>query len=156
MIDIDIAELARQTGLRASTLRYYEEKGLIASSGRRGLKRLFDPGVRQRLSLIALGQAAGFSLDELGVLLAAQAPGAPFVAIDKTQLRARAVELNRRIEALSRMRDGLLHASACPAPSLMECPKFLRIVSRVGHAGRKPARAAPVLTGSGSRPRAER
>lgn len=133
MIDIDIAELARQTGLRASTLRYYEEKGLIASSGRRGLKRLFDPQVRQRLSLIALGQAAGFSLDELGVLLGPKGSGSALLAIDKTRLRARADELDRRIEALSRMRDGLLHASACPAPSLMECPKFLRIVSRVGH-----------------------
>jgi DNA-binding transcriptional MerR regulator len=156
VIDIDIAELARQTGLRASTLRYYEEKGLIASSGRRGLKRLFDPGVRQRLSLIALGQAAGFSLDELGVLLAPQGPGAALLAIDKTQLRTRADELGRRIEALSRMREGLLHACACPAPSLMECPKFIRIVSRVGHAGRGGPRLPSVPRRSGRRTRVER
>ena len=156
MIDIDIAELARQTGLRASALRYYEEKGLIVSSGRRGLKRLFDPGVRQRLSLIVLGQAAGFSLDELAVLLAPQGPDTGPVAIDKTQLRARADELGRRIEALSRMREGLLHASACAAPSLMECPKFLRIVSRVGRPGLKPVRRPPGSARPGSRTRVER
>jgi len=153
VIDIDIAELARQTGLRASTLRYYEEKGLIVSSGRRGLKRLFDPEVRQRLSLIAMGQAAGFSLDQLGVLLAPQGPGAA-LAIDKTQLRAKADELGGRIEALSRMREGLLHACACSAPSLMECPKFLRIVSRVGRqprALRSSSETEPVLRPIGDR-----
>jgi hypothetical protein len=47
---------------RPSTLRFYDEKGLIASTGRRGLRRLFDPGVLERLALIALGRAAGFSL----------------------------------------------------------------------------------------------
>ena len=55
MRDIDIAEVAEQSGVRASTLRFYEEKGLIASHGRRGLRRLFDPGVLDRLALIALG-----------------------------------------------------------------------------------------------------
>ena len=70
MKDLDIAELARLTGLPASTLRYYEEKGLIVSIGRRGLKRLFDPSVVDRLSLIALGRAAGFSLDEIGGMFA--------------------------------------------------------------------------------------
>jgi DNA-binding transcriptional MerR regulator len=54
-----------QSGVPASTLRFYDEKGLIASTGRRGLRRLFDPGVLERLALIALGRAAGFSLDEI-------------------------------------------------------------------------------------------
>src|SRR3546814_12001466 len=65
---MDIAELAKQSGMPASTLRYYEEKGLIESIGRRGLRRLFGPEVLERLSLIALGRAAGFSLDEIGGL----------------------------------------------------------------------------------------
>ena len=43
MGDLDIAEVARLSGVPASALRFYEEKGLIASIGRRGLKRLFDP-----------------------------------------------------------------------------------------------------------------
>ena len=60
---MDIAEVARRSGLPASTLRYYEERGLIASVGRQGLRRTFDPGVLELLSLISLGQAAGFSLD---------------------------------------------------------------------------------------------
>ena len=49
MKDLDISEVAKRSGVPASTLRYYEEKGLIASIGRRGLRRLFDPGVLERL-----------------------------------------------------------------------------------------------------------
>ncbi len=52
-------------GVPGSTLRYHEEKGLIASVGRQSLRRTFDPGVLELLSLISLGQAAGFSLDEI-------------------------------------------------------------------------------------------
>lgn len=136
MSDIDIAEAARRSGLRASTLRFYEEKGLIASVGRRGLKRLFDPGVVERLALIQLGRAAGFSLDELaGMLAGGQAP-----MIEKDQLRSKAAELDRRIGQLQRMRDGLLHVSLCSAPSLMECPHFLRIVRLAGGGGPRPRR----------------
>ena len=62
---IDIAQLSKKTGLPASKLRYYDEMGLIQSVGRKGLKRLFDADAEMRLSLIALGQNAGFSLDEI-------------------------------------------------------------------------------------------
>jgi DNA-binding transcriptional MerR regulator len=138
--DIDIAELAKRSGVRASTLRFYEEKGLIAAIGRRGLKRLFDPSVIERLALVQLGRAAGFSLDELaGMLSDAAGP-----RIDKTQLTAKAADLDRRIGQLQRMRDGLLHAASCPAPSLMECPHFLRIVRLVGGEG-TPARARRIF-----------
>src|SRR3546814_8415079 len=68
--DLDIAEVAQRSGVPASALRYYEEKGLIASIGRRGLRRLFDPGVLERLALIALGRAAGFSLAEIALMFA--------------------------------------------------------------------------------------
>jgi hypothetical protein len=42
---LDIAQVAQRSGVPASTLRFYEEKGLIAAVGRRGLRRLFDAGV---------------------------------------------------------------------------------------------------------------
>jgi DNA-binding transcriptional MerR regulator len=62
---MDIVEVAKRSGLPASALRYYEEKGLIASTGRQGLRRTFADSVLDQLSLIALGQAAGFSLGEI-------------------------------------------------------------------------------------------
>ena len=72
MKELDIGEVARRSGLPASTLRYYEEKGLIRSIGRRGLSRVFHGDVLQRLSLIALGQSAEFSLDDLVAMQDAQ------------------------------------------------------------------------------------
>jgi DNA-binding transcriptional MerR regulator len=121
---LDIAEVAQRSGVPASTLRFYEEKGLIASIGRRGLRRLFDSGVLDRLALIALGRAAGFSLDEIARMFAPD--GRP--RIDRQMLTAKAEELDRTIRKLEAMRDGLRHAAACRAPSHMECPTFRRIL----------------------------
>jgi DNA-binding transcriptional MerR regulator len=131
MRDLDIAEVARRSGTPASTLRFYEERGLIRSIGRRGLRRLFDPAVLQQLALIALGRAGGFSLTEIASMFAPD--GKPRIRRD--QLRAKAHELDRTIKRLTAMRDGLRHAAACPAPSHMECPTFKRMV-RLAGAGR--------------------
>ncbi|NPT43805.1 MerR family DNA-binding protein [Paraburkholderia sp. 1N] len=124
MIKLDIAEVAQRSSMPASTLRFYEEKGLIASTGRRGLRRLFDADVLDRLALIALGRAAGFSLDEIALMFATDGPP----RIDRQMLVSKADELDRTIRKLSAMRDGLRHAAACPAPSHMECPTFRRIL----------------------------
>lgn len=121
---MDINQVARVSGLPASTLRYYEEKGLITSTGRRGLRRTFEPRVVEQLALIALGRAAGFSLDEIARSFLPN--GRP--NIDRAQLAGKADELDRTIRKLSAMRDGLRHAAACPAPSHLECPTFRRLM----------------------------
>jgi DNA-binding transcriptional MerR regulator len=124
MRDLDIGEVAKRSGVPASTLRYYEEMGLIASTGRRGLRRLFDPGVLERLALISLGSAAGFSLVEIARMFAPD--GRP--QIDRQLLAAKAEELDQTIRKLTAMRDGLRHAAVCRAPSHMECPSFRRLL----------------------------
>jgi DNA-binding transcriptional MerR regulator len=140
-MELDIAAVAKRSGVPASTLRYYEEKGLIASIGRQGLRRVFDAGVLDRLALIALGRAAGFSLDEIAQVFADGRP-----RIDRRMLEARADQLDRTIRRLGALRDGLRHAAVCPAPSHFECPTFKRLLAgarapprRVvaGKAGRK-------------------
>ena len=144
---MDIGEVARRAGVAVSTLRFYEQKGLIASTGRRGLRRLFDPGVLERLALISVARKAGFSLDEMGRMLG---PGGE-PCIDRQMLADKADELDQTIRQLSAMRDGLRHAAACPAPSHMECPTFRRFLSAAasGALGARE-RAAP------RRPRNER
>ena len=122
---MDITEVAKQSGVPASAIRFYEEKGLIASTGRHGLKRTFDPRVLERLALIALGRAAGFSLDEIGSMFTSD--GRP--NIDRRALSAKATELDATIVKLTAMRDGLRHAAVCPAPSHLECPKFRRLMA---------------------------
>ena len=131
---LDIAEVAKLSGLPASTLRFYEEKGLIASIGRRGLKRLFENAVIERLSLIALGRKAGFSLDDISAMFGTDRA----VHIDRQALTVKADELDRTIRRLGALRDGLRHAANCPAPSHLECPTFQRLLK--GAATRRPKR----------------
>ena len=124
MRDVDITEVARRSGVPASTLRFYEEKGLIVSIGRSGLRRVFDSGVMERLGLIALARRAGFTLEEIGRMFGPD--GRP--RIDRKMLANKADELDRTIRRLRAMRNSLRHAAACPAPSHMECPKFRRLL----------------------------
>lgn len=121
---MDITEVVKQSGVPASTLRFYEEKGLICSIGRRGLHRLFDTGVLERLALISLGRVAGFSLDEIALIFSKDGG----IRIDRQMLVDKAQELDRTIRKLTKMRDGLRHAAACRAPSHMECPRFRSIL----------------------------
>ena len=116
MKELDISEVAQRTGIPASTLRYYEERGLITSVGRRGLRRLFGAAVLERLALIGLGRAAGLSLNEIAQMFAPD--GRP--RIDRQRLAAKADELDQTIRKLSALRGGLRHAGACTAPSHRE------------------------------------
>lgn len=131
MQELDIAEVARRTGLAASALRYYEQKGLIQPIGRHGLRRVFAASVLERIALIALGRAAGLSLADIGAMLAVDG-GA---AIDRARLAAKADELDASIQRMTVMRDGLRHAAACRAARHLQCSRFralMRVATRAG------------------------
>lgn len=121
---MDISEVARKSGVAASALRYYERKGLIQSLESGGIRRKFSPAVLDQLALIALGQAAGFTLDEIRSMLTPD--GKP--DIDRTLLTAKADELERMVKRLKAMIEGLRHAAVCPAPSHAACPSFQRLL----------------------------
>lgn len=137
---MDIGEVAKASGLAPSTLRYYEEIGLIQSSGRKGLRRLFQPKVLEELALISLGRKAGFSLDNIRGMFTPRGP-----EIDRGQLLEKANELDNKIAELSAIRDGLRHAAACKAANHLECPSFLRLL-RI--AGKNRNRASATLSKS--------
>ena len=124
MREMDISEVARRSGLPASTLRFYEQKGLIASVGRRGLHRQFNASVLERLAVIALGRSAGFTLEEIAGVFAPDGR----LRIDRQKVAARADEIDRKIRRLTATRDGLRHVAACPARSHMDCPTFRRLL----------------------------
>jgi len=121
---LDIGEVAERTGVVPSTLRYYEEIGLIASLGRHGLRRQFDADVLLKLALIAMGKVAGFSLEEIAGMFGRD--GRPDIPRD--QLRVRADELQRQMVELRTLRDVLRHVADCPAPSHLECPTFRKLM----------------------------
>ena len=124
---MDITEVSKASGLPASALRFYEEKGLIESKGRSGLRRLFNSNVVDRLALISLARNVGFSLDEISKMFTHEG-----IEIDRKLLSAKADELDEKIKELTSMRDGLRHAVACKAANHFECPKFLQLLRIAG------------------------
>ncbi|EPX83410.1 helix-turn-helix domain-containing protein [Salipiger mucosus] len=121
---LDIGILSEKSGVSSSTLRYYEEIGLIQSVGRHGLRRQFDAQAVTQLALISLGKMAGFSLEDIKGMFAKD--GTPQLPRAELQLRANA--LDEQIRGLTRLRDALRHVADCPAESHMDCPKFKRLM----------------------------
>lgn len=149
---MDISEVARRSGVAASALRYYERKGLIHSLGSQGARRQFSPRVLDQLALIALGQAAGFSLDEIRVMFTPD--GEP--RIDRAVLATKADELEHRVQRLNAMIRGLRHAAVCPATSHATCPSFQRLLGAAA-AGALASRQRPLdPEGSGAAGRKRR
>ena len=116
---IDIATVKAHSGLSASALRFYEEKGLIESLGRNGLRRQYSSDVLFKLDLIALGRRANFTIDEMIELFSLSK-----TEINREKLVEKAAEIEKDIKRLTALRKGLLHAAECPEPSQFQCPKF--------------------------------
>ncbi len=122
---LDIGVLSEKSGLPPSTLRYYEEIGLIQSVGRHGLRRQFDKPTLTQLALISLGKMAGFSLTDIKGMFAKD--GSP--QVPRAELHLRADDLDAQIKGLTRLRDALRHVADCPAENHMECPKFKHLMN---------------------------
>lgn len=134
---LDISEVAKRSNLPASTLRYYEERGLIASVGRHGLKRLFAPRVLDILDAISLARWAGFSLEEIRDWISPD--GAVRVERERLAERAEEVEqLARRLQSLAQM---LRHTANCPQEDHFDCPTFQRMLRAARR--RRPASNKP-------------
>lgn len=121
---MDISEVAKRSGVPASTLRYYGDKGLIASLGEPGARRRYAPEVMDQLALIALGQSAGFTLEEIRSMFLPN--GEP--NIDRALLSSKADEIYRTIARLRAMSRSLRHAAVCPAPRHAQCPSFQKLL----------------------------
>ena len=101
---MNIGELAKQSGLAASRIRFYEAQGLISQVGRQanGYRR-YAPEALQTLQLIQSAQQAGFTLQELKALM--PAPGA--------HKRDELIEaLERKVAQIEVMQTQLAHSKA--------------------------------------------
>jgi DNA-binding transcriptional MerR regulator len=116
---LDIGEVASRSGMAPSALRYYEGEQIIASVDRKGLRRQFPPEVLTTLAVVAMCRQAGFSLEEIKLVLATR--GGPswkgFAERKRDQLRAQA-------QHLGAVADQLDHALRCPSPNVFDCEHF--------------------------------
>lgn len=124
---MDIAEVSKESGLAPSTLRYYEKIGLISSNGRKGLRRQYSPKVMNKLNIISLGRIAGLSLNEISTMF----DTSDELAIDRTLLTQKAVEIDIQIKRLKVVRDSLKHVATCPQSSHLDCLSFQKMMKSV-------------------------
>jgi DNA-binding transcriptional MerR regulator len=128
MKTLDIGQVVQLTGVPPSTLRFYEEKGLIRSTGRNGLRRLFSSHVIQQLEFIGLGQHAGLTLEEIASMFTTEGR----LLVNREFLFEKAKKMERSIQQLTAVRNTLLHVAKCSAPNHMQCPKFQRLLRVAG------------------------
>jgi MerR family redox-sensitive transcriptional activator SoxR len=122
---LSIGEVAEKTGVSVSAIRFYERDGLLPEAERVGGQRRFTEDAVQRLGIIDVAKQAGFSLDEVGVLLTSIDEGAP--AHEQLQVLAarKLPEVDALIERATAMRDWLTVASNCGCESLEGCGLFV-------------------------------
>src|ERR1700735_141208 len=115
---LTIGRVADATGIAATTLRYYEQIGLVPAPVRVGGQRRYDDSVPARLEVIGLCKSAGFTLDEIEVLFADDAPGRP---ASRALAEAKLAEIDAQMESLARARGGIGWGMRCPCPSIDSC-----------------------------------
>jgi len=119
-----IGELSKQSGVSIDTIRYYEQRGLIPTAVRSasGYRQYAADDV-SRLRFIVQAKELGFTLEEIGQLLALRADACSCTEV-RTFAEAKAGEIEARIHKLSRMRQILLKlAEECEQSSDADpCP----------------------------------
>ncbi len=113
---LTIGELARGADLAPETLRHYERMGLIAPSGRTASNyRLYDTAAVDRLRFIRRALTLGFSLGDIRELLDLRRDAAGDMGTVKDVVARRVSDIERRINDLEQLRDGLQAlAASCP------------------------------------------
>ncbi|WP_370067098.1 MerR family transcriptional regulator [Mycobacterium sp. MAA66] len=118
MATLTIGDVARRADVAATTLRYYEQIGLIPVPARVGGQRRYDDSVVGRLEVIRVCKSAGFTLDEIQLLFADDVPGRPASrALAETKLSA----IDARIAELRRAREIVEWGMQCGCPSIDTC-----------------------------------
>jgi MerR family transcriptional regulator, redox-sensitive transcriptional activator SoxR len=119
---LTIGEVARRSGVAASALRFYEERGLLASERAGSGHRRYPRPVLRRIAFIAFAQRIGLTLDEIGAELARLPAERVLSRRDWSRLsRAWLARIDQRIAELERLKLGLTECIGCGCLSLDRC-----------------------------------
>jgi DNA-binding transcriptional MerR regulator len=119
---LSIGELSERTGVPTSTLRYYDELGLVRPAARAGGRRRYAVSAVRDVSVILFFREIGFSLTEIGRFITGERQTTQELIDHKL---AELTEQQHRIEVA---RTALEHGRQCPASGPMKCPRFWAII----------------------------
>lgn len=119
---LTIGDVARRSGVAASALRFYEERGLIRSEREGRAQRRFPREVLRRIAFIVFAQRIGLSLDEISRELAKLPPHRAPTGREWSRLSATwTARIDERVAELERLRAGLTQCIGCGCLSLDRC-----------------------------------
>ena len=119
---LTISEVARRSGVAASALRFYEERGLISSERAGSGHRRYRRAVLRRIAFVVFAQRIGLTLDEIGAELAKLPPDRAPTRRDWSRLSSGwSDRIDQRIAELERLRAGLTECIGCGCLSLDRC-----------------------------------
>ena len=117
-----IGDVARRSGVAASALRFYEDKGLITSERAGSGHRRYPRPVLRRIAFIVFAQKVGLTLDEIGAELAKLPPDRAPTRRDWSRLSAGwSTRIDAKIAELERLKAGLTECIGCGCLSLDRC-----------------------------------
>ena len=124
MAQLSVSEVARQLGLRASAIRYYEQIGILPPAHRVSGQRRYDNTVLHRLAVIQQARQAGFTLDEIRQLFFGFRDSTPASKRWQKLSQRKLVELESQLEQIKTMQQLLRKMMrCCRCDTLDECGK---------------------------------
>jgi MerR family redox-sensitive transcriptional activator SoxR len=143
---LTIGQVAKRARRGVSAVRYYEARGLLPEAPRVGGQRRYGEDTLARLGVIDVAKRAGFSLDEIRVLLESGDAGEPAHARLQELARRKLPEVEELIARADRVRGWLQAATACGCDTLDVCALFARD-DRLPPEGLRDARPGHVVAG---------
>jgi DNA-binding transcriptional MerR regulator len=141
MPQLTISEVARRAGIRPSTIRYYEQIGILLPAHRVSGQRRYDGAVLRRLAVIQRARQTGFTLEEIRELFFGFAVATPPPKRWQKLSRRKLAELDEAIERIKTMQNLLRRLENCRCDALDECGE--RLLRRAQEAEAKSPHARP-------------
>jgi len=121
MEELTISEVARRSGVRATTIRYYESINVLPSPRRANGRRRYDVAILDRLAFIHIAQRLGFTLSEIVLLFEQRDTAVPLSERWQALAREKLADVERLIRHAREVRQALSSGLRCGCPNIHEC-----------------------------------
>jgi MerR family redox-sensitive transcriptional activator SoxR len=116
-----IGQIAKQTGVPATALRYYEDAGILPAPPRSGGRRSYDDKAVRHIDVLRFAQQAGFTLEEIKTLFHGFGTDTPLSSRWQKLARAKLLELDELEQRIKRMKRALMIGLECGCIKVEEC-----------------------------------